>query len=135
VLRFSALAGVALGIYTILRTASRGALIGLMVAAAFTLWRGTARQRLGLLAGASVLLPVLLVAVPKESLQRITSFSADDTSALQEAIGSSVARKYLLWKSLEYAVRNPIFGVGAGQFSWAEGTQNRVGGTTHGQWQ
>jgi O-antigen ligase len=105
-----------------------------MVAALFILWRGTARQRIGVLAGAVVLIPALLVAVPKDALQRITSFS-NDASASQEAIGSSQARWYLLRKSVEYTLRYPLFGVGAGQFGWAEGTQNQVGGTTHGLWQ
>ena len=133
VLRLFALAGVALGTYTILRTASRGALVALVVAALFMLWRGTVPQRLALLAGASVLVPALLVALPKETLQRLTSFS-NDASALQEAVGSSAMRVYLLRKSLDYALHNPIFGVGAGQFAWAEGIQSRIGGTTHGYW-
>jgi hypothetical protein len=134
VLRLFALAGVAGGIYVILRTASRGALVGLVVAALFVLWRGTARQRIVLLAGAAVLIPVLVVALPKQTLQRVTSFSASDPSASQEALGSSAMRVYLLRKSLDYALHNPIFGVGAGQFAWAEGVQNRIGGTTHGYW-
>jgi hypothetical protein len=135
VLRVFALAGVALGLYTILRTASRGALVALAVAAVFFLWRGTAGQRIALLAGVSVLVPVLLVAVPRQSLQRLASFSADDSSAVLEAAGSTEARKYLLQKSVEYALHHPILGVGAGQFSWAEGTTEHVGGTTHGSWQ
>jgi hypothetical protein len=134
VLRLFALASVAIGIYTILRTGSRGALVALVLASVFFLWRGTTRQRLALLAGTVVLIPVLVAAEPQESLHRITSFSDDVTSGA-EAAGSTAARKYLLRKSLEYAIHNPIFGVGAGQFAWAEGVASRVGGTTHGQWQ
>jgi O-antigen ligase len=133
VVRLLGLAGVAVGISVILRTASRGALIGLVIASLFFLLRGTARQRIALLAGATVLIPVLLVTVPRESLRRITSFSNDQASGT-EAAGSTEGRKYLLRKSLEYTLHNPIFGVGAGQFAWAEGTTSRVGGTTHGAW-
>jgi hypothetical protein len=134
VLRFFALAGVGFGIYTILRTGSRGALIGLVLAALFVLLRGTVPQRIVLLASAAVLIPVLVVALPKEILQRVTSFSASNASAPQEALDSSEMREYLLRKSVEYALHNPIFGVGAGQFSWAEGVGNQIGGTTHGYW-
>lgn len=134
VLRSFALAGVGFGIYTILRTGSRGALVALVLAALFALVRGTAPQRIVLLASAAVLIPVLVVTLPKETLQRVTSFSANSASASQEALGSSEMREYLLRKSLDYALHNPIFGVGAGQFAWAEGVQNRIGGTTHGYW-
>jgi O-antigen ligase len=134
VVRTLALAGVGLGVFTILRTGSRGALIALVLASLFVLLRGTAPQRIVLLGSAVVLIPVLLVALPKETLQRITSFSASDTSASAEALGSSEMREYLLRKSVEYAFHNPIFGVGAGQFAWAEGILDQVGGTTHGYW-
>ena len=133
VLRLLALAGVVFGIYTIMRTASRGALVALVLAALFILWRGTAPQRIGLLASAVVLIPVLVIALPKE-MQRIIRFSGNDTSASGEARESSLNRQFLLRKSVEFTLRYPIFGVGAGQFGWAEGVEDRIGGTTHGFW-
>lgn len=132
--RIFAMLGVAYGLYVILGTGSRGAFVGLGVATAYFLLRGTVRQRLAFVAIAPVVAAVLLTVVPSPILRRLTSFSASDANAMGDAIASSEVRRYLFWKSIEYTFDYPIFGVGPGQFSSFEGMHNQIVGT-HGVWQ
>jgi len=132
-MRIFALLGVVYGVYVILGTGSRGAFLGLGVAVMYFLLRGTVRQRLVLVGIAPIAAALLLTVVPARILQRLTSFSANDANAIQDAVESSMARKYLFWKSIEYTFQYPIFGVGPGQFSVFEGTHNQIVGT-HGSW-
>ena len=133
-MRVFAVFGVAYGIYVILGTGSRGAFVGLGVAIAYFLLRGTVRQRLAFVAIAPVVAAVLLTVVPAPILQRLVSFSAGGADAAQDAIESSKTREYLLKTSIGYTLQYPLFGVGPGQFSSFEGMHNQIIGT-HGVWQ
>jgi O-antigen ligase len=143
-LRLMACLGGCLGVYLILKTASRGAALALLVQAAFFLFRGTARQRLAFVVLAPIALVVLLAAVPREAWQRIRTFSTTETVRVNldesdapaiagEAAASASARMYVLGKSIEYTVQHPFFGVGPGQFASYEGRHERVLGE-HGYW-
>ena len=131
--RLAACLGVAYGIFIILDTGSRGGTIGLCAGLLFFLWRGTARQRIALLALGPVALVALLALVPGKTLERIRTITADTRNGDQEAIMSSESRQYLLRKSVLYALEHPLFGVGPGQFASYEGRHNIVVGT-HGLW-
>ncbi|HWQ52535.1 MAG TPA: O-antigen ligase family protein [Bryobacteraceae bacterium] len=131
ILRIIALAGVAFGVLTIVRTGSRGALVGLIVAILFFLWRGTIGQRIGLLVAAPVAVLTILSLAPADTLQRITSFSSGN----EEALASRSEREYLFETSLKYTFEFPIFGVGPEQFPAYEGANNIRPGFTHGRWQ
>ncbi|MGA2723340.1 MAG: O-antigen ligase family protein [Bryobacteraceae bacterium] len=133
-LRVAAFAGVAYGLYYVLASGSRGALVGLVVAGLFFLWRGSAQQKVALLLGAPILFAVLAAVVPQGVLHHIRSFSADNPDADSAAIESSVLRTYLLRTSVAYTLRHPLFGVGPGQFGEYEGTHNQLAGMTHGYW-
>ena len=133
VLRLVSLAGIGYGIYLVVGTASRGALIGLCVVALFFLLWGSMVQRVTLVVLAPLAVLVLLSTVSHSALNRIVSFSASDENASQEALESSASRKYLLEKSIEYALKFPIFGVGPGMFPFYEGSHNKIIGT-HGSW-
>jgi O-antigen ligase len=140
-LRALAFLGVGFGIYLILRTASRGAVLGLGVGCLFFLWRGTTRQRIALLVLAPVAVAAVVSFVPRNALVRMSAFSApaddagesDDAGVALEASGSAAIREYLLWKSVEYAFENPLFGVGPGLFATFEGTHGHALGA-HGYW-
>ena len=131
--RVSALLALACGILMIVRTASRVALIALIVCALFAFFRGSAAQRLAMLC----LVPVAMIAIPvfvsAGALQRIVSFSSSEQDVSQEAMESSDARRYVMRKSIEYTLQFPLFGVGPGQFPGYEGAHNEVFGT-HGMW-
>lgn len=114
----------------IIRTNSRSALvaIGLMIFLAF--WRASASQRVLIAGGALAGFVLLVVLLPKSSLQRYATIfggggetmvaeNEEDAVAARQsviALESSKSRKQVLLMSLELTLRNPIFGVGPGQF-------------------
>ena len=49
------------------------------------------------------------------------SFSKNSSSASEEALESSNIRQHLLEDAIQAAIRNPIFGLGPGNFSTFEG--------------
>lgn len=132
-IRLVCLAGIGYGLYLVVGTASRGALIGLCVVALFFLLWGSMVQRVALVVLAPLAVLVLLTTVSHSALNRIVSFSASSENASQEALESSASRRYLLEKSIEYAIKFPIFGVGPGMFAYYEGSHNTIIGT-HGAW-
>jgi O-antigen ligase len=134
VLRLAAFLGVGCGVYFILRTASRGAVIALALDVAFFLWRGTARQRIAFLALAPIAATVLLAAVPRDAWLRIetlwSSATANGFSVISEEVaGSTSIRQYVFQKSVSYALQHPLFGVGPGMFADYEGSSERKIGT------
>ena len=132
--RVTAILGVTYGCLVIMRTGSRGGLVGLLAALlVFFLFYATPFQRLALVVAIPLAVLVILSSLPAPTLRRITSFTAS-ADVSEEAIASSNAREYLLSKSIEYTVEHPLVGVGPGQFSQYEGRNNRLGGTAHGYW-
>jgi O-antigen ligase len=133
IIRVGAFIAVIFGLLLIVRTASRGALISLLVISLIFLYRASTTQRLMMIVVAPIVFAIVLVSVPKGALTRITSFSENEQGASAEALESSNARQYLLRKSIEYTFTHPIFGVGLGQFASFEGANNQVIGG-HGMW-
>lgn len=132
-MRLLCLAGIGYGLLTIIRTGSRGGLIGLsLVIIACFLW-SPMMHRLALLALVPIGCALAMMLVPHATLVRILSFSASEEQTSAEAMESADMRKYLLKKSIEYTFKFPIFGVGPGNFAEYEGGHNQVVGT-HGTW-
>jgi O-antigen ligase len=125
--KMSAVFLLAFGFYTVLATASRGALIAMTVGVIYSLIAANVRQKISIMLVVGVMLVLGLTMVSQRTLQRLTSFS-DDNGSLAEARESSNSRKYLLEKSIQYAVEHPLFGVGPGQFNVYEGGQSRKQG-------
>ena len=121
-----------IGLFQILRTGSRGALVALLVTIVFVFVRGSARQRIAVGAIAPVVLAILIGLLPSSTWNRLTSLSAR-AGAPEEAVASSEAREYLLKKSIVYTLQKPLFGVGPGQFSAYEG-ESRVSEGLKGYW-
>jgi hypothetical protein len=133
--RVAALIGVAIGVVLVLKTASRGAEVGLGIAMLVFFVLGTGRHKIALLALGPIALIGLLLFLPPETLMRLQSFASSSAAGADaEALESTMSRQYLLQKSLEYTLQFPIFGVGPGQFSAYEGSHNMIGTTTHGSW-
>ena len=133
VLRIACLAGIGYGVMLVIQTASRGALVALIVTLLFVMIWGTGIQRIALIALVPVGFVGIVSTVSPEALRRIVSFSASEKNASAEAILSSEQRQYLFNKSIEYTIKFPIFGLGTSQFPVYEGTHNLVVGT-HGSW-
>jgi O-antigen ligase len=127
VFRIVSLALIPYGIYVILATASRGALVAIGIGVLYAILVATSRQRIAMLAVIPIMLMTAISFVPRNAWQRLLSFS-DSAGASEEARESSEMRQYLLRTSLLYTIQHPLFGVGAGQFSDVEGTNSRKKG-------
>ena len=125
-------AAIAIGMYQVLRTGSRGALIAVALTLVYILATGTSKQRIAVLLLGPVSLIALVTLLPSSTWQRLMSFSANDKSS-EEAIESSEAREYLLRQSIIYTFEKPVFGVGPGQFSSYEGSTMHAQGL-QGNW-
>ena len=132
-LRLAALGTVGFGLFIALNTASRGALVSMVVATLFFLFRSTRRQKFAILMLVPVAAVGLLSMLSSNTLTRLLSFSESGENVSEEAIGSSQSREYLLRKSIEFTVKNPLFGVGPGQFATQEGVASREEGQ-RGNW-
>ena len=117
---FSTAAGT-LGIFDILRSSSRGALIALLLTVLFLFVRGSARLKVIVGACAVVLLVYFVILLPSATRQRLMSFSAGAGSS-EEAMESSDIREYLLKQSIIDTLQHPLFGVGPDEFGLYNGT-------------
>ncbi|HEY9140535.1 MAG TPA: O-antigen ligase family protein [Bryobacteraceae bacterium] len=130
VVRIGVLGLLMYGLWIILGTASRGALIGLGVVFLCLLLHASLPQRLLLVVLAGVIALAALAVLPAMTLNRLGSlFGAKD----KEATESAESRKYLFQTSVKFTIENPVFGVGPGQFSNFEGKTSREQGL-HGNW-
>ena len=133
--RIVALGFIGAGLYLILATSSRGALVALAADAVFWAIFGTWRQKAALVVAGPIAAMILLTTVPAQSLRRLAAIwnlSATNTETA-EALASSVARQYTLTTSLRYTFEHPVFGVGPQQFALYEGGHERMIGE-HGYW-
>lgn len=130
-LRVLAVLAATYGLYLILATGSRGAIVALAATAVFVVWRGQPIHRIA----AFVLIPVAvlmgLILLPATTRNRLMSLSAEHTTA--EAHLSTKAREYLLQQSIRFTFQYPLFGVGPGQFANFEGKSSREEGE-QGSW-
>ncbi|MFN2417097.1 MAG: O-antigen ligase family protein [Pyrinomonadaceae bacterium] len=95
-------------------TYSRAGFLGLAASSLVLAWMLGRRHRLAVVSGAFALVVGLLVLAPGGYGARV--FSIYDRSL--DAYGSADARQALLMRSVLVALRNPLFGVGMGNFSY-----------------
>jgi hypothetical protein len=108
------------GLYHVLASASRGAMVGMIVATAYLIMKLPHRLKAPAILGCLLICAMLIPAVPKGVIERLTSWNG---GADESAIESAQARKILLQRSLLYTVQRPLFGVGPDQFPNFEGKQ------------
>jgi O-antigen ligase len=133
--RIVALLSVGAGLYLIIGTGSRGAVLALAADMLFFIVLGTSRQKAALLLLGPIAAVLLMSTVSTSTWRRLTSIwstSVDSAEAL-EASESSLARQYVFRTSIRYTFEHPIFGVGPEQFAPYEGEHERVT-ATHGYW-
>ncbi len=80
-LRSLSVVGLLAGLYQILHTGSRGALLALFCTVAFVLFRGSRRQRMAVGVLAPVILVALIALLPGSTWNRLTSFSESSKSS------------------------------------------------------
>jgi O-antigen ligase len=137
IFRIAVMGPISYGLWVILGTASRGALLALIATILVALSRGSMRQRIALLVGGLTLPIIILLALPQGTLNRLeTLFGKQDA----EADASAASRSYLFGQSVKFTFEHPIFGVGPDQFSNHEGhtrvLEGKVGSwhATHCTW-
>lgn len=128
--RYAMLPPIAYGVWTILGTASRGALIALSAVFLFMLLRATFKQRMIAAISAVVLAAIALTVLPAATLNRLGTLFGEEHAEAEE---STEARSYLFQTSVRYTFEHPIFGVGLGQFQNFEG-QTSVAAGKIGNW-
>lgn len=118
--RIPGAAGMALAAYYILKTGSRGALVA---GSGFLLvWMLFGKNRMTLMAAAIPVLALLVAITPRDTLRRMTLIFMDPEAQAtvsevdEKAIMSQVEREHLLKASIDYMLKNPLFGIGPGQF-------------------
>ena len=109
--------------YVILATGSRSGLIAMLCGVVFLFLQGTGSVNVKLgLAGLVVVLLVMAL-LPGAVIDRYKTILSDSqhatTDELLAAVTSSAARRHHLEQSVELTIRNPLFGIGAGQFKVA----------------
>jgi O-antigen ligase len=129
-IRIPLLLGIAYGLRIILGTASRGALLALMVGFLFMLWRASPAQRVLTMVGAVLLGGLFAVVLPSVTLSRLGNLFGGEH---REAEESGEIRSYLVKQSIQYTIKHPIFGIGPGQFPNFEGHTRVTEGKT-GAW-
>jgi O-antigen ligase len=111
---------------TFLRTGSRGALFGFGAMMLFAFVILPMQKRLLLLTGTVAVILLSLIVLPNYILARyltvfslqssIENLTAEEQSQFESDIGSSKARWAILLDSIRLTLKNPVFGVGLGQF-------------------
>jgi len=135
VLRLICVPAMLYGLFLVLGSGSRGAEVALLVSFVFTFVMGSAKYRLLLIASLPIAAFVIVAALPRTTLMRLSTLISDsgDAEVQGDAEGSSAVRRALFKKSLEFTVQHPVFGVGPGQFSSFEGGESKREGK-RGMW-
>lgn len=125
--RLFALAGSVVLFFVLMKTGSRAAMITVAVLFPFLFLRLSMRGRVVLLTAACAGLLSAMVLLPSDLRARYFTFfqsgeaqSEEEARRLKMAAGSTQGRLHLLMTSLELTFKNPLFGVGPGQFTVAE---------------
>ncbi len=141
--KFAAAGALALMLYVLSKTGSRGAMISLFVIILFMFFQASLAGKAKLLLSA-VLMVVLAATILPASLRSryLTLFNADDEQPasaadqrmLESATDSAEGRKQMLIESLILTGRHPLLGVGPGMFPVAENDLARAQGRKKGDW-
>ena len=138
ILRWPLIIPLAQAFRMILSTGSRGAIVAILAAALFVVFRGSARQKLALVVAAGALVVAAPFVVNANSLERLATLLGGEVqkhTVGDEAMQSQEERQYVLEQSLLASVTHPLLGVGMGQFSNYVGqlgkAQGRSGAALH----
>jgi O-antigen ligase len=111
------------GLWVIVGTASRGALLGIMAAFLFILWRANMRQRIMAIVAGGVLAVITVTILPQITSNRLGTLFGEEN---EEARQSADARSRLFRQSITYTIQHPLFGVGPDQFSNYQSLEHEV---------
>jgi O-antigen ligase len=125
-LRIAGIGALGLGIYIVLATGSRGAMIALVAGAAYILWKSSAKVRVAAVFALPLVGILLFAGLSEPVRNRLKSLTTGDASnevngPEDEAEESGKLRRFLLEESVRITIHRPLFGVGPGQFGNYEG--------------
>ncbi len=118
VLRIGAVGVIGYSLLLILQTASRGALVSLVAAVLFLLWKAPMKIRVATVAISAIAAVTVPILLSDQILDRFSTLTGAEHS---EADESKESRSYLFWQSVRFTIERPVFGVGPGQFVNFEG--------------
>ena len=95
-------------------TFSRGGFIGLICVLLVMAWKFGRRHRLGVVLCSFLCGGFMLILLPGALVERLTSMYG--TGSDESALASAVSRQALLFRSVWISVRNPLLGIGMGNF-------------------
>jgi hypothetical protein len=137
-LRYTMTLPIAYGVWVILGTASRGAMLALFAVFLFVVLWGSPRQRMTMIVIGGCLALAAPVFLGTNAVTRLGSLFGKGHHA--EAEESGEARQYLLRQSIIYTFQHPVFGIGLEQFPNYEGGTSVAAGKagswheTHNAW-
>jgi O-antigen ligase len=127
---------------TVLRTGSRGALIGFVAMLLLVFFRASIVGKLKIMLAGMLFLGIVMTTVPGRLIARYKTIAEDDadvaemgSSMAESATSSARTRKLLLRRSLMFTIRHPLFGVGPGMFAVADDEYAKAIGLRKGTWQ
>ncbi len=115
-----------LSLYTVLHTGSRGAMVSICIMGVLLVWMlPNAVHKLALVVSVLIMGALMLPLLPQSVLQRYKLLLADDATVPSnmmesQALESSEHRRLVLIRSIEVSFKNPLFGIGPGNFATAE---------------
>lgn len=118
----------------VFRTGSRGAFLAVIVIVLFVFFKASTGQKMGMITVVLGLLAVSFAVLPGSVVERYTTIFSTPNAISRidarelEAIGSKAARTQLLMDSIGLTFRNPLFGVGPGQFAPSDADFSRLEG-------
>lgn len=114
-------------LWLLVLTGTRSALVALVPVCLLLLVRLTMMQRVLLVVTAVLVCGWIVASAPEKVLQRLATFTTADSENIKdnikdkdatgEAAASVAERKQLVWDGLQIIARNPVFGVGPGNFA------------------
>jgi O-antigen ligase len=118
------------GLYLILLSGSRGALVALAAGYVFLLFRAQGAVRFGMAAALPIVFVAVIVVLPSQVRSRLLTLVSSEQSVdtSREAALSAQSRSYLLFQSLRVTLEHPLFGVGLGEFKDVEGSSAQAEG-------
>jgi O-antigen ligase len=128
----------------LLKTGSRGAMLGFLATMLVLFVRSSSMHKFHIAGAVTLLAIVGILFLPASLRERYGTFLAksddDPEEALEDsglensAVSSANARLTILFDSIALTLRNPLFGVGAGQFEVAQDERARQRGARKGSW-
>jgi O-antigen ligase len=137
--KVAGLVTIAILLYAMARTGSRGAFLGFGTALVYVFWTSSIMGKLKMAIATIAAAFIAAMVLPPEVYFRYLTLFSEDTPAsdmreIRSAEGSSEARLHLLMQSLKMTVRHPLLGVGPGNFAVAENEVAQAQGRRRGSW-